>query len=219
MCACAGSSTEREPRFTSCVPPELSGPQEYGFKHFAGSVQMDRSPGRIGFMSTQRRENRWQRRSCTGGVAPSRHWMPLGDERAESSRIPSLRMLLGSANASGGTAPPGFPARFFSCDEIPSPGGPKWLATNSLQWDCQKVQVVSLGWQLRQNKRRGSPPLGAGLGVAFGTPATHGASPPLIPSLSGLARLRPTLPRVSAGKRRWAERYDGKRDLYLQHTA
>jgi hypothetical protein len=27
------------------------------------------------------------------------------------------------------------------------------------------------------------------------------------------------LPRVPAGRRRWAERYDGKGNLYLQHAA
>jgi hypothetical protein len=27
------------------------------------------------------------------------------------------------------------------------------------------------------------------------------------------------LPRVPAGRRRWAERYDGKGNMYLQHAA
>ncbi len=33
------------------------------------------------------------------------------------------------------------------------------------------------------------------------------------------ARLHPALPQAPTGNRRWAERYDGKRDLYFQHAA
>jgi len=220
MCVCAGSLTERKSRFTSCVPPELSGPQEYGFKHFAGSVQMDRSPGRIGFMSTQRRENRWQRTSCTGGEVPSRHRMPIGGERAGSIMVmvPGPITQL-EANASGGTAPPGFPAWFHFNDRFLSLGAPVWLATNSLQWDCLRVQFVSFAGQLCRDKRRGSPPFGAAPSAETCTPATIESSSSLISFPSGLAHLHPALPLVPAGKRRWAERYDGKRDLYLQHAA
>jgi hypothetical protein len=219
MSACAGSSTEQKSRFTSCVPRNCPARKRIGFKHFAGSVQMDRSPGRIGFMSTQRRENRWQRTGCTGGGAPGRHLLPLGDGRAEPSQASGSVMQLGCANASGGTAPPGFLAWFHLSDENTSPVASAWLATNSLQWDCLRAQFASLARRHRPDKRRSSPPLGAGQSAATGTPATHGASPPLISSPSCLARLHPTLPRVPAGRRRWAERYDGKRDLYLQHAA
>jgi hypothetical protein len=139
-------------------------------------------PGRIGFMSTQRRENRWRRTSCFAG--------------AEVSEISGARR--DSTVASGGTAPPEFPA---------------WLATNSLQSGYRIVQLVL------QDLRHGSPPSGAVPGAATGTPATHGTPRPHIPSPSGLAPFHPTLPWGPAGIRRWAERYDGKRNLHLQHAA
>ena len=192
MSACAGSSTERTPdqmartrtrRFTSCVPRNSPVLKRLSFKHFAGQVRMDRRPGRIGFMSTQRRENRWRRTSCTEGV-----------EKA----FPGSIARRGCTDVSGGTAPPGFS---------------EWLATNSLQLGFRIVQLVL------QDLRHGSPPFGAGSGAATGTPATHGIPLPHITFPSGSAPLHPTLPRVPAGRRRWAERYDGKRNLYLQHAA
>jgi hypothetical protein len=173
----------RTRRFTSCVPRNSPVHKRFSFKHFAGLVRMDRRPGRIGFMSTQRRENRWQRRSCTERVGKV---------------FPGSIARRSCTDVNGGTAPPGFS---------------EWLATNSLQSGYRIVQLVL------QDLRHGSPPFGAVPGAATGTPATHGVPPPHIPSPSGLAPLHPTLPRVPAGRRRWAERYDGKRNLYLQHAA
>jgi hypothetical protein len=195
MSACAGSSTERTPdrmartrtrRFTSCVPRNSPVLKRFSFKHFAGLVRMDRRPGRIGFMSTQRRENRWRRTSCTGRTDDVR--------KAFSGSIARRDFT----DASGGTAPPDFP---------------EWLATNSLQLGFRIVQLVP------QDLRHGSPPFGAGSGAATGTPATHGIPLRHITFPSGSALLHPTLPRVPAGSRRWAERYDGKRNLYFQYAA
>ncbi len=161
---------------------------------------MDRAPGRIGFMSTQRREIRWRRIRCAG------RWV---------TTILSPVAQRASAIASGGTAPPDFPA---------------WFATNSLQSGFRIVQLdrlvqllfvqfVQLVLLVRLVLRHASPPFGAGLGEASGRPANHGFSLPHLPSPPGLARLHPTLPRVPAGRRRWAERYDGKGNLHLQHAA
>jgi hypothetical protein len=171
---------------------------------------MDLAPGRIGFMSTQRRGNRWQRRSCTECSAPGRRFLPSGVQRAgpPGEEISGLIARRDRADASGGTAPPSHPG-----DKYLSPGFSAWLATNSLQSGYRIVQLV------RQDLRLGSPPFGAGRGLETGTPATHGSSLPHIPSPSGFEQLHPTLPRVLAGRRRWAERYDGKRDLHLQHAA
>jgi hypothetical protein len=186
------------------------------FKVFAGQVQMDRVPGRIGFMSTQRRENRWRRTSCTGCAKLS----------GQAFSGPIARYAC--AIASGGTAPPEFTARFHPSDEDLSPGAPVRLATKSLQSGYRIVQLVRLVQFVQlvlvvqfvpRDLRLSSPPFGAGLGAATGTPANHGSSLPHIPSPSGLACLHPTLPRVPAGRRRWAERYDGKGNLYLQHAA
>jgi hypothetical protein len=116
----------------------------------------------------------------------------------------SEKFFLGSKSrcirvlVSGGTAPPDIPA---------------WLATNSLHLGYRIVQLVL------QDLRHGSPPFGTGPGGEAGTPATHGSSLPHISSPFCLMRLHPTLPQVPAGKRRWAERYDGKGNLYLQHAA
>ena len=143
-------------------------------------------------MSTQRRENRWQRTSCTGRVRAS--------EQVSSAQI--ARQV--RANANGGTAPPRTSVR---------------LATNSLQSDYRSIQIVRPVRFFRIDIRRGSPPPGAGNRTDTGSPATHGSSPPPIPFPSGFARLHPALPQIPAGRRRWAERYDGKRDLHLQHAA
>jgi hypothetical protein len=152
---------------------------------------MDRTPGRIGFMSKQRRENRWRPASCM--------------ERARafglSSPAPLARIL--HAHANGGTAPPVFPA---------------WLATNSLQADYLASQLVRL---VRQNTRqysRSSPSPGTVSRLAAAT-ALYWSSFPPISSSSDRVRLHPSLPQVPAASGCRTERYDGKRDLYLQHAA
>jgi hypothetical protein len=81
---------------------------------------MDLEPGRIGFMSTQRRENRWQRLSCTEHASIS----------AENYLLPVA--LLACAEANGGTAPPAASA---------------WLATNSLQLEYRIGQLVRQGYR------------------------------------------------------------------------
>jgi hypothetical protein len=178
----------------------------------AGQVRMDLEPGRIGFMSTQRRENRWQRRNCT--------------QRAETSSFLDDRSMLlvwkvsgnaspgpvaqhGRAYAKVGTAP----VWLHPSDKDLSPGAPDWLATNSLQSDYNNLQIA------RQNIRRSSPPPGAGCCAAFATSATYRSSLPRFPSPSGFVCLHSTLPQFPAGKRRWMERYDGKGNLHLLYAA
>ena len=147
---------------------------------------MDLVPGRIGFMSTQRRENRWQRTGCTKRAAALEKSFPA----------PVVQQVRALAN--GRTAPPRLGTR---------------VATISLYLDYRLVSVV------RQDIRRGSPPLGAGRRTRVSSKTTHGSSLRHIPSPSGTARLHLTLSQDPAGYRRRAERYDGKRDLYLQHAA
>jgi len=166
-------------------------------------------------MSTQRRENRWQHRSCTQRAGASEH----------GNSAPIARH--GRAHAKVGTAPPAKSA---------------WLATNSLQSDHRTIQIVQLvrivqfvqlvrflshlavqsAVRERHEKRhnaRSSTPSGASVSAATGTLTTPGSSHSFIPSPSGLVRLHPTLPRFPAGKRRWTERYDGKGNLHLLHAA
>jgi hypothetical protein len=188
---------------------------------------MDLEPGRIGFMNTQRREDRWQRTSCTHGAGASRH--------LSSGPI----MLHGSAQAKVGTAPPAAPAWFRPSDGDLSPGAPARLATNSLQSDYRSLQLVRIvqfvqlarflsrlavqsAVQEKHEKRhnaRHSPPYGASVSAATGTLTAPGSSHSFIPSPSGLDRLHPTLPQFPAGERRWTERYDGKGNLHLLHAA
>jgi len=106
---------------------------------------------------------------------------------------------LGSVTACGGTAPPALPAR---------------LATNSLPLDDRWFHSVQLVRFLR-----GSPPFWVGSRLVAAVPALAGFSLPPIPLASCLALLHPALPQFPAAKRRRAERYDGKRDLHLQHAA
>jgi hypothetical protein len=206
-------------RFTSCISRICPDRRRISFKHLAGQVRMDLEPGRIGFMSTQRRENRWQRTSCTLGAGASR--VP-GDRsaspgwRVSGHATPAPIAQYDRAYANGGTAPPRTSA---------------WLATNSLQSDRRTIKLVKpvrfvplvplvpfFSRDIRHSSHS-SPPSGAALRAATGTLATHRSSLPHIPSSSGFVCLHPTLPRFPAGKRRWTERYDGKRDLHLQHAA
>jgi hypothetical protein len=96
---------------------------------------------------------------------------------------------------------------------------PNWVATNSLQPDQSYLNFVTPAWFVRQDIRRGSPPPGVGSRVASGTLTTRRSSLPFIPSPSGFKKLRSTLPQFPALKSSWTERYDGKRDLHLQHAA
>jgi len=150
---------------------------------------MDRTPGRIGFMSTQRRENRWRPTGCMDRVRAFGHFCL------------ALLTRYCHALASVVTAPPVIPA---------------WLATKSLQSDHRINQLLRL--VLRNIPHSLSPP-GAGSRVAAATAASFRSSFPHIPTPSGLAHLHPSLPRVPAAISCRTERYDGKRDLYLQHAA
>jgi hypothetical protein len=85
------------------------------------------------------------------------------------------------------------------------------LATNSLQSDRLFAQLAPF---VEQDIRRGSPPTGMANRQA-GFRSSHRLTP--IPSV--LASVHPPLTNHPAGKCRWTERYDGKRDLYFQYAA
>ncbi len=88
------------------------------------------------------------------------------------------------------------------------------VATKSLPSDTCFETFAGLG------SLRGSPPRkgagGRGLSVQR---VTRMLSPRHIPIIPVRARLQTTLPQAPAGLVRWAERHDGKRDLYFQHAA
>jgi hypothetical protein len=181
MSACAGSSTEgwgtpgvscdglrrrgnqppltRFHKFASSVCPELSGAQETKVYVLAGQVRMDLEPGRIGFMNTQRRENRWQRSGCTESAI------------ASGPGFPTPIVLHRRALATVGTAPPNILAR---------------LATNSLQSDQSYLNLVKSAWFVPQDIRRSLLPPEAGTRAATGKITTHRSFLPFIPSPSAL---------------------------------
>ena len=137
-------------------------------------------------MSTQRRENRWQRNNCTDRAGAL----------VQKKSAPIARIA--RAYATVGTAPPHTAAR---------------LATNSLQSDHRTTQLLG------QDSHYGSPPSQAGNRTATGTPATCRSPYPLIPSPTVFEPIHTASPHLPVAECLWTERYDGKRNLYLQHAA
>ena len=147
-------------------------------------------------MSTQRRDDRTTsatETSCWGFRSHSRH---ASCKDRVGSLAPRSRNLL--AMAAGRTAPLVTPAM---------------SATNSLPSDDRNQQPVRL-------LQRGSPPHRQA--AAPGPPRLHRFGYPPIPSPALFAHIHPALPcvrLVRRGGRCRTERYDGKRNLYFQHTA
>jgi hypothetical protein len=145
-------------------------------------------------MSTQRRENRWQRISCTEFANGSGQLWFL------------FITWFVRAFAKVGTAPP---QKAYWLSKA-------WTATNSLQSDHRTTQFV------RQDFRRTSrsaPPFWAARIATIGTRATRRSSFTLIPSPTVLVPVHPFSPNNPAGKCRWTERYDGKRNLHFLNAA
>jgi hypothetical protein len=165
-------------------------------------------------MSTQRRAKRTTATIETDRVDVRRRWFRACMERAEISV---------SAARTGGafsdiTAP--LMSIFWlawvwlrTCDEE-SRGATDRVATNSLLSDHRNETLAQL------DRSSGSPPPGGVGSRGHSVPrGTRRSSPRHIPFLPVRTCLRPTLPHAPAGEVRWAERHDGKRDLYFQHAA
>jgi hypothetical protein len=160
-------------------------------------------------MSTQKRENRWQRMSCTEragsiGLLDERSWSLGWRESILPEPAQVARYVC--AVARGGTAP--LVSILWSAWA--------WLATKFLQLDRPIRQLVR---PVLAVHRRGSPLPGTRRCAALGTLASPRSSLPPIPFPSGFTRLHPTVPQAPDGLSRRAERYDGKRDLYFLHAA
>ncbi len=166
-------------------------------------------------MSTQRRANRTTPAIDNDRAAVWFRWLRDCMERAGIS-IPEART--GSALASLTTAPLMSIvwlawAWLHSCDET-SQTSTSRVATNSLPSDTCFETFAGLG------SLRGSPPRqGAGDRRLSVPQATRMSSPLHIPNIPVRAGLQTTLPQAPAGRVRWAERHDGKRDLYFKHAA
>jgi hypothetical protein len=167
---------------------------------------MDTRARQVRFMSTQKRESRWQRKSCTErtGVLGGQSWSRVRIFRNDPR--PTHVARFASAIANGQTAP--LVSILWSAFA--------WMATKFLRSDHLLGQLVR---PVLKADRRGSAPPRVPNRAALGTQASPRSSLPYIPYPSGSARLHPTLPHAPAGHRRRAERYDGKRDMYFQHAA
>lgn len=160
MSACAGSLTKavrgvsgRRFKFASCVAAEWSGPQGKYFQVFRRPGPGWIAPGRIGFMSTQRRENhptlatKDVRGVCWSISTPRAHAgygdfrnasRPAGRiERVGSTKTPVAQF--DHRHATGTAAPPVGLAFLRNGREI-SLGTP---AAPSLLSDCRNTLVVS----------------------------------------------------------------------------
>jgi len=101
----------------------------------------------------------------------------------------------------------------YACDESSQIAVTDRKATNSLHSDHDNETLAS------QNNGSGSAPPGR---VSAGPHlrVSHRLSLRYVPNLLPVrAHLPATLPLAPAGEIRWAERHDGKRDLYFQHAA
>jgi hypothetical protein len=187
-------------------------------------VSVDRAPGRIGFiMSTQRRVSRTYarietdraevrpRRSNGGKTGTSRHWSAAGEPRI-TAPLMSIFWLAW--------------VWLLSIDGSSVEAADR-EATNSLLLDHHNETVAST------DSHHGSPPgstevtkarcrksrYAAGVRGWSSLRITHRSSLRRSPILPVRAHLRTTLPIAPACEVRWAERHDGKRDLYFQHAA
>jgi hypothetical protein len=93
---------------------------------------------------------------------------------------------------------------------------PQREATNSLQLDSCTSRYVQV---VQPEIRCATLPVFRANRNISGTIANRRSSLPLIPLPSVLVSLHPALPQFPAAKGSRTERYDGKRDLHLQHAA
>ena len=167
---------------------------------------MDSRARQVRFMSTQKRESRWQRRSCSERtcVLGGRFWSR--GRTSWNGPHPTHVARFACAVANGQTAP------LMSILWLTF----AWMATKFLRSDHLLGQLVR---PVLTADRRGAPPPRVRSRAAMGTQASPRSSLPHIPYPSGSAGFHPTLPHAPAGRRRRAERYDGKRDMYFEHAA
>jgi len=162
---------------------EYSSPQDAK----AGQVPLGRAPGRIGFMSTQRRVSRTQRVHSTSR------------EAMKGLTGPDFGMRFGLAIANGTTAPLMSImwiawAWLLQGGAEASRGAQAGVATSSLPSDYRFKTIARLA------SRCGAPTSGAaGFSGDLVTRANHWSSTLHIPQHSSRARFHQTLPHAPAG--------------------
>jgi len=169
------------------------------FSRFSPAWSRWIAPGRIGFMSTQRRKGRSTPTTETGRRS-TRH----GSRLALCKYLANRANRLGQANAV-----------LLTWDFPASASGltaylPAQAAPSTLQQDTRNQQPV-------RSYCPGSPPVrqAAALRPYFDRLIGY----PPIPSPAVFARVHPTLPHVPAAFSCRTERYDGKGNLYFKHAA
>ena len=163
----------------------------------AGQVPMDHAHGRIGFMSTRRRENRRRNSTICEEAFASGTQIDRATARGATALLMSIVWLAW--------------AWFHSSDKDQSPEG--WMATNPLRSDHRNGVIAGL------ISHCSSPPKSGINRSATVVTASHRSIVPHIPIPSARTRTRRTLPQATAGQSRWAERYDGKGNLHFEHAA
>jgi hypothetical protein len=162
-------------------------------------------------MSTQRRESHSTPTTGDCWIGALRNWRSLSDtacaengEQLEVARTALESSLLAKALE-----------RFRFTHGI-AETAPQWETTNSLQLESCTLRYVVL---FAQEDRHGSHPVGDAGRAASSLIASRRSVLPLISHPPVLASLHPALPQFPAAKGSRTERYDGKRDLHLQHAA
>jgi len=164
-------------------------------------------------MSAQRREDR-PAATRTSRRESGRCWRHSGSMGAEAMASSALQ---GWAGASGATAGPGGRVDHPANEDLFA-GAPRRMATKSLRSDHRQsdCRTGRLNGNVGSEFRRGSPPVAVRRVASTCTPESPRLSPP---PTSSPSRLHPAFTEIPDGQRRWAERYDGKRDLHFQHAA
>ena len=158
------------------------------------------APGRIGFMSTQRRDDR-----CTP-MAETGRW-----EQQSGSRFANCKDRAGTYGDRFSASPARDLPAIAAGQTAPPAMLPVFEATNSLRLDDRNQQ------QLIRLFSIGSPPTGQAAAPRPFFERSSGDLP--LPSPVLRACSHPTLPPVPVALSCRTERYDGKGNLYLQHAA
>jgi hypothetical protein len=151
-------------------------------------------------MSTQRRESHSTPPTEYRWSGAMRGWRSLSDT-ARAENLEQLEVASTALQTSGF-------AKALTA--------PQREATNSLQLDSCTSRYVQAVWP---EILRGELPVGGASRPISSSTAARRSSLPLIPLPSVLVSLHPALPQFPAARGSRTERYDGKRDLHLQHAA
>ena len=212
MSACAGSLTNAS-CFSGARKDSVAcgqgiiwhcfGSQEQDFLRNTPAWSRWIAPGRIGFMSTQRRDIRSAPTTETGRLS-TRH----GSRLALCKNLANRANQLGQANAV-------LPSRVFPAF---ASGQTAYLPAKATRSTLQQdTRSDTRNQQSVRSFGLASPPVWQAAGLEAFCDRPIGYLP--LPSPAFFARVHPTLPHVPAAFSCRTERYDGKGNLYFKHAA